>query len=123
MFVSIAQLYISLLLLQPLSLPHDNQVCTPTPSLSVCYSQTISASLPLFGSMYDGDNPFPTAEGFPDWFFSYRDRTSHDASHPGSYSQSSEHVLNGTTPSIFTFSPDSPAAQTNRPEACHDKSF
>jgi hypothetical protein len=77
----------------------------------------------LFGSLYDGDYPLPRAQGFPDWFFSYRDRTSHDATHPGSRSESSEDVLNAATPSIFNFSPDSPAAQTSRPEACPDKVF
>lgn len=77
----------------------------------------------MFGSLCDGDYPLPPVQGFPDWFFSYRDRTSHDATHPGSCSEPSEHVPNGATPSIFTFSPDSPAAQSNQFEACHDKPF
>jgi len=123
LLVSIAQLHISLLLLQPLSLPHDNQVCTPTPNLSVCYFQTYSGDLPLFGSLYDGDYPLPPAQGFPDWCFSYRDRTSHGATSPGSCSELSEHALNGATPSSFTFSPDPSPAQADRSEACHDKPY
>jgi hypothetical protein len=90
----------------------------------VCFFQTYSGDLPLFGSLYDGDYPLPPAHGFPDWFFSYKDRTSHDVTPPTSCSESSEHTLNRAAPSIFTFSPDRTPSQTGSDlEACHDKVF
>jgi len=75
----------------------------------------------LFGSLYDGDYPLPPAQGFPDWFFSYQDRMSHEVTPPGTCSESSEPSQNRATPSIFNFSPDPSPAQTGRFEACHDK--
>lgn len=120
----VTHLYISLLLLQalPLSRPHDNEVCTPTPNLSVCYFQNYSGELPLFGSLYDGDYPLPPAQGFPDWFFYYRDRTSHEVTPAGD--KSSDHALNGATSSILTFYPDRSPSQTGSDlEACHDNAL
>lgn len=123
--MSLADFYVALWLLShsALSVAYSEYVCSNSSTPPLCTGQISSASLPLFGSLYDGDYPLPPAQGFPDWFFSYRDRTSHDATIPGSCSESSGHALNGTTPPIFTFSPDSPSTQTNRSEACHDKAF
>lgn len=87
----------------------------------MCYFQNYSGDLPLFGSLYDGDYPLPPARGFPDWFFSYQDRTSHDGASPASCSDSLKSALDGETLSIFTFSPDPSPAQADRSEACHDK--
>ncbi len=121
--MSLADLYIALWLLSHsvLTVPYSEYACSNSSSPPLCSAQISSASLPLFGSLYDGDYPLPPAQGFPNWFFSYRDRTAHAVSHPGTCGQSSQPRLDGKTPSIFTFSPDSTAAQTNRPEACHDK--
>lgn len=123
--MSPADLYVALWLLSlsAQGAPYSGEVCLNGTTPALCSVQISSGSLPLFGSLYDGEYPLPPTQGFPEWFFSYRDRTSHDATHPGSCSESSEHVLNGATPSIFTFSPDSPAAQPNRPEARHHKAF
>ncbi len=89
----------------------------------MCYFQNYSGDLPLFGSLYDGEYPLPPAQRFPDRFFSYRDRTAHHDTPPTSCSESSEHALDGPTPSIFTFSPNSSSTVTNQTEACHDKVF
>lgn len=120
-----ADLYIALWLLShsALSVSCSGYVCSNSSTPPLCTAQISSASLPLFGSLYDGDYPLPPAHGFPDWFFSYKDRTSHDVNPPTSCSESSEHTLNRETPSIFTFCPDSPTAQTSRPEASHHKVF
>lgn len=123
--MSAADLYVALWLLPHAALgaSYGGQVCADVSAAPVCSVQISYGSLPLFGSLYDGDYPLPPAQGFPDWFFSYKDQTSHEAAPPASCSESSEPIQNSATPSIFTFSPDSPAAQTNRPEACHDKTF
>lgn len=125
LLVSVAQLYISLFLLPglPLNLPLDNQVCAPTPSLSVSYSQTYLGSLPLFGSLYDGDYPLPPVQGIPDWFFSYRDRTSHDGNLSGDHREFSGRTPDSVSPSIFTFSADRSPTQSNRSDICYDKTF
>ncbi len=86
----------------------------------MCYFQNYSGDLPLFGSLYDGEYPLPPAQGFPDWFFSYQDRTTHGTAPPSSCTDSSTPTLDDATPSIFTFSPEPSPAQTDRSEACHD---
>lgn len=123
--MSPADLYVSSWLLSQfaLSAPYGGEVCLNGSAPPLCSIQISSAGLPLFGSLYDGDYPLPPAQGFPNWFFINQDRTSHDATLPGSCSESSEHAVDGATTSIFTFSPDSPPTQTNRSEACHDKAF
>lgn len=121
--MSPAELYVALWLLShsALSVPYSEYVCSNSSTPPLCTAQISSASLPLFGSLYDGHYPLPPAQGFPDWFFSYKDQTSHEAAPPASCSESSEPIQNSAAPSIFTFSPDSPAAQTNRCEVCHDR--
>lgn len=123
--MSPADLYVALWLLShsALGASYSGEVCLNCTTASLYSVQISSGSLPLFGSLYDGDYPLPPAQGFPDWFFSYKDQTSHEAAPPASCSESSEPVLDGATPSIFTFSPDSSPAQTDRSEACHDKAF
>lgn len=123
--MSPADLYVALWLLShsALSVPYSGQVCSNTSTPPLCTAQISSASLPLFGSLYDGDYPLPPAQGFPDWFFSYRDRPSHAVSPPGSCGESSGPTMDGVSPSIFTFSTDSLPTQTNPSEACHDKAF
>jgi hypothetical protein len=121
--MSPADLYIILWLLSPsaLSTPYSAEACLNGTKVPLCSAQTSYASLPLFGSLYDGDYPLPPARGFPDWFFSYQDRTSHDGASPASCSDSLKSALDGETLSIFTFSPDPSPAQADRSEACHDK--
>ncbi len=84
--MSPADLYIALWLLShsALGAPYSGDVCLNGTTPPLCPIQIFSGSLPLFGSLYDGDYPLSPAQGFPDWFFSYRDRTSHDATPPGS---------------------------------------
>lgn len=121
--MSPADLYIALWLLPHTALgaSYCGQVCADVSAAPVCSVQISYGSLPLFGSLYDGDYPLPPAHGFPDWFFSYQDRTSHAAAPPASCNESPATGLEGATPSIFTFSPDPSPAQADRSEACHDK--
>ena len=121
--MSPADLYIALWLLShsAISVPYSGYVCPNSCTPPLCTAQIFSASLALFGSLYDGDYPLPPAHGFPDWFFSYQDRTSHAAAPPASCNESPATGLEGATPSIFTFSPDPSPAQADRSEACHDK--
>ena len=122
--MSAADLYIALWLLSHsvLCAPHSGYVCCDSSTSPLCTAQISSASLPLFGSLYDGDYPLPPAQGFPDWFFSYRDRTSHEVTPAGD--KSSDHALNGATSSIFTFYPDRSPSQTGSDlEACHDNAL
>ncbi len=113
--MSTADLYIAIWLLShsALSAPYGAEVCLNGSAPPLCSAQISSASLSLFGSLYDGDYPLPPAQGFPDWFFSYRDRTSHEATDPGSCSESSGATLDAVRPSVFTFSSDSPPTQTS----------
>lgn len=123
--MSPAELYVALWLLShsALSVPYSGYICSNPSTPSLCSAEISSGSLPLFGSPYDGDYHLPPAKGFPNWFFSYQDRTSHDAAPPASCSESSEPMQDSATPSIFTFSPDPSSTQTNRSEACHGKAF
>lgn len=121
--MSPADLYIALWLLShsAASVPYSGFICSNSSTPPICTAQISSASLPFFGSLYDGDYSLPPAQGFPNWFFSYQDRTSHEVTPPESYGESSEPTLDGETPRIFTFFPDSPQTQTNRSEVCHDR--
>jgi hypothetical protein len=123
--MSPADLYVALWLLShsALSVSYTEQVCSNASPPPLCTAQISSASLPLFGSLYDGEYPLPPAQGFPDWFFSYRDKTSHQITPRESCSESSGPTMDGVRPSIFTFSTDSPPTQTNPSEACHDKAL
>lgn len=123
--MSRADLYVALWLLSHsvLSVPYSEEVCLNGSTARLCSTQISSGSLPLFGSLYDGDYPLPPAQGFPDWFFSYKDRTKHGTAPPSSCTDSSQPTLDGVTPSIFTFSPDPSPVQTDRFEACHDKAL
>jgi len=120
--MSPADLYVALWLLSHSGLcaPHSGYVCCHSSTSPLCTAKISSASLPLFGSLYDGDYPLPPAQGIPDWFFSYRDKTSHQITPRESCSESSWPTMDGVRPSIFTFSTDSPPAQTNPSEACHN---
>ncbi|ALA59448.1 hypothetical protein NITMOv2_3049 [Nitrospira moscoviensis] len=123
--MSPADLYIALWLLShsPLSVPYSGYVCSNTSIPPLCSAQISSASLPVFGSLYDGDYPFPAAQGFPDWFFSYKD-TKHDAVPPVSCSDSTKSSQGGATPSIFTVYPDPSSRQTHSTlETCHENMF
>ncbi len=123
--MSPADLYVALWLLShsALSVAYSEYVCSNSSTPPLCTAQISSASLPLFGSLYDGEYPFPPAQGFPNWFFSYQDRTSHAVALPASCTESPAPTLDGATPSLFTFSPDPPSTQTNRSDACHDKAL
>lgn len=105
--MSPADLYIAIWLLShsALSAPYGAEVCLNGSAPPLCSIQISSGSLPLFGSLYDGDYPLPAAQGFPNWFFSYQDRTSHEVTPPGSCTESSEPSQDLATPSIFTFPP------------------
>lgn len=120
--MSPVDLYVALWLLShsTLSVPYSGDACSNGSTPPVCSAQISSASLPLFGSLYDGDYPLPPAQGFPGWFFSYQDRTTHGTVPPVSCTDSSKPTLEGATPSILTFSPDPSPAQADRSEACHD---
>lgn len=106
-----------------LSVPYSGYVCSNASTAPLCSAQISSRSLPLFGSLYDGDYHLPPTQGFPDWFFSYKDRMKQDAAPPASCRESSRPTMDDVRPSIFTFSTDSPSTQTNRSEVCHDKAF
>lgn len=124
--MSPADLYIALWLLSPsvLSVPYSGNVCYNSSTPPLCTAQISSASLPLFGSLYDGDHPLSPAQGFPDWFFSYNDRASNEVTPPGSCSESSAPIMDGARPSIFTFSPDpSPTRTYPKFEACREDVF
>ena len=123
--MSPADLYVALWLLShsALSVPYSGSICSNTSAPPLCTAQISSASLPFFGSLYDGDYPLPPAQGFPDWFFSYWDRTSHEITPRESCRESSRPTMDDVRPSIFTFSTDLPSTQTNRSEACHEKAF
>ncbi|CAE6732614.1 conserved hypothetical protein [Nitrospira defluvii] len=121
--MSPADLYIALWLLShsAASVPYSRFICSNSSTPPLCTAQISSASLPFFGSLYDGDYPLPPAQGFPGWFFSYQDRKTHGTAPPASCTDSSKPTLDGGTPSMFTFSPDPSPAQADRFEACHDK--
>jgi hypothetical protein len=121
--MSPADLYVALWVLSQstLSAPYGGEVCLNGGTPPLCSIQISSGSLPLFGSLYDGEYPLPLAQGFPNWFFSYQDRTTHRTAPPASCTDSSKPTLDGATPSIFTFSPEPSPAQTYRSEACDDK--
>lgn len=120
--MSATTLYIALWLLShsALGAPYSVELCLNGTAPPLCSVEISSASVPLFGSLYDGDYPLPPAQGFPDWFFSYQDRTTHGTAPPSSCTDSSTPTLDDATPSIFTFSPEPSPAQTDRSEACHD---
>ncbi len=120
--MSATTLYVALWLLSysVLSAP-CGEVCLDGTADHLRSVQIFSGSVPLLGSLYDGDYPLPPAQGFPDWFFSYGDRTKRDAASPASCGDSLKSALDGETLSIFTFSPDPPPTQTDRSNACHDK--
>ena len=115
----LADLYIALWLLPHCALSPDytGENCLNGSTAPLCSVQISSGNLPLF----DGNYPLPPAQGFPDWFFSYQDRTTHGTAPPASYTDSSKAALDSATPSIFTVSPDPSPAQIDRFEACHDK--
>lgn len=121
--MSPADLYVALWLLPHAALgaSYGGQVCADVSAAPVCSVQISYGSLPMFGSLYDGDYPLPAAQDFPNWFFSYQDRTSHEVTPPGSCTESSEPSQDLATPSIFTFPPAPSPAQTDQFEACHGK--
>lgn len=124
--MSPADLYVALWLLShsALTVPYSGYICSNASTPPPCSAQISPGNLPLFGSLYDGDYPLPPAQGFPDWFFSYRNRASQEVTPPGNCIESSAPRPDGATPSIFTFSPDPSPRQTNpRSEACYDKVF
>lgn len=121
-----ADLYIALWLLShtALAAPYSGEVCLNGTTPPLCSIQITSGSLPLFGSLYDGDYTLPPAQGFPDWFFAYKDRMKYDAVPPASCSDSRESSQDSARPPIFTFYPDPPPSQTHSTsEACHDNMF
>lgn len=120
-----ANLYVALWLLShsAVNVPYSGFIRSNSSTPALCSIQISSGSIPLFGSLYDGDYPLPPAQGFPDWFLSYRDRPSHAVSPPGSCGELSGPTMDGVSPSIFTFPTDSLPTQTNPSEACHDKAF
>lgn len=121
--MSATTLYVALWLLShsALGAPYTGEVCLNGTTPPLCSIQISSGSLPLFGTLYDGDYPLPPAQGFPDWFFSYQDRNTHGTAPPASCTDSSKPRRDDATPSIFTFSPDPSPAQADRSEACHGK--
>ena len=123
--MSPADLYVALWVLSQstLSAPYGAEVCLNGGTPPLCSIQISSGNLPLFGSLYDGDYPLPPAQGFPDWFFSYRDRTSHDGNLSGDYREFSGPTPDSVSPSIFTFSADRSPTQSNRSDICYDKIF